>query len=284
MIKLTRKNMNEVVQNLVSYYLSSRYSNECFSSGDVRREMTANDELNAILDELNKVGVNIETEFSNILNSLKKGELYFVNNTNFVECDDDFEVKLKFKSFERYLSHKAEHLLVNDEPIIDIKPFRKALNIGDTRFSYEKWDNSKESFDYLLEYCSVFKSAEKIIKDICEGYGTHKNPLKVQAIHCIRDNYYNPKDNNSTNCSSYMLVLNNCYNTELHEDCNPKIFISMGGHYKDAQIIQHWNKVEHILPLEGCRTLGIRPISSSLNKNIESEIKMLKEYERQLSL
>lgn len=194
MIIINKNNFKRIVQLGLIYENAVQHNSECFSTSDVLREIEAKDNVDKILSLLVKAGVDIETELKDLT---KNTGINFFNGANFVKKEEDFSIKYKLSSFERFVSKHEADLIDEDEAIISKNNYYSNLEIDSTRFSYEAWDTSRESIEYLKDYCNVFKS---LFVSIEENFKTSSN-FKITEIHCIRDTVFN----DDVNLSQYVI-------------------------------------------------------------------------------
>lgn len=268
MIILNRENFKKMMDVALTYEESMYAGSYSVSSSDIKREITARNDVEKLLSHLTKKGVNIETE---LLELAKKYKMTLKNGEDFIEKNDDFEIKFKSHLFDRYLKREHPELLVEDEVIIENKEFCREMEIGDSRFSYELWDITDEAIEYLKSNCSVFASASEILDKAANYYSTG---CKIKDIQCIRDSSTNP----DINCSQYLVYLENSY-----EDYTEKItvLIKAGGFYNDA-ILLKGNRVVYILPLENSDKWSIREYNPNMNDIAKKHINMFTEHKNKM--
>lgn len=265
MIVLRRENFKEVM-SIVFNYVGEMNMGECtlISSSDTKREIMARNDLGKLLDILVEKGVNIEEELNELA---KEYGINLKNGDDFVQKDDEFEIKFKSHLFDKYLSKNYPELLIEDEVIIKNKEFCRDLDIGNSRFSYQLWDTTDKAIEYLKSNCSVFASASEILDKAANYYSRN---AKIKEIQCIRDSSIN-KD---TNCSEYLINLESKdeYNTN-----KTTLLIQCGGFYEDAILIKN-GCVEYILPLKNSDKWLVRPYNLYINDMANKRIDEFKKY------
>ena len=268
MVILNKENFKEMMDVALTYEESMCAGSYSVSSSDMRREITARNDVDKILSLLVQKGVNIEKE---LVELTKKYGMTLKNGEGFIEKNDNFEIKFKSHLFDRYLEHKHPELLVEDELIIENKEFCKDMDIGDSRFTYQLWDVTDEAIEHLKSNCSVFASATEVLDKAANYYSTG---CKIKDIQCIRDSSTNP----DVNCSEYIVYLESS-----DEDYKDKItvLISAGGLYKDAILIKG-NHVRYILPLENSDKWNIREYNPNMNDLATKYINMFAEHKNKI--
>lgn len=268
MIILNRENFKTMMDVALTYEESMHAGNYSVSSSDMKREITARNDVDKMLFLLVKKGVNIEKE---LIELAKKYGMTLENGEDFVEKNENFEIKFKSHLFDRYLERKHPELLLKDELIIENKEFCKDMDIGDSRFTYQLWDVTDEAIEYLKSNCSVFASASEILDKAANYYSTDS---KIKDIQCIRDGSTNP----NVNCSQYLVYLEN--SNEYHID-KTTVLIQAGGFDKDAILLNN-GRVEYILPLEKADKWSIRRYSPNMDDIAKKYINMFAEHKNKI--
>lgn len=268
MIILNRENFKKMMEIAFAYEHSMYAGSYSVSSSDMRREIAAKNDVDKLLSLLVKKGVNIETE---LLELAKKYKTTLRNGEDFIENNDDFEIKFKSHLFDRYLKREHPELLVEDEVIIENKEFCKDMDIGDSRFTYQLYDVTDEAIEYLKSNCSVFASASEILDKAANYYSTGS---KIKDIQCIRDSNTDP----DINCSQYLVYMEN--ENKYHID-KTTVLVQAGGFYKDAILLKDGH-VEYILPLENADKWSNRQYNPRMNDIAKQYIEIFTEHKSKM--
>lgn len=276
MVKINEKNILEVVKVLAEYEKAMDYCGECFSTSDIMRARNAEYEFNLVLSELVKNGVNIEKQLAPI----DGGKFNFTNGDGFVESkDSNFEIVLKLKQFESYIERiqkKYDWIIEDDKSYLVVKKEHYTeLSLGLPRWSFRKWNIDNASINVLTEESSVFRATTTImdrIKKDNKVCGEENITVCVKSVEEIRDNYAG-KD---VDCSIFVIALD--YPDSKNTANRVTLIVQMGGSYGDVIILNRFNEISRIVPLEGKSIFDTRTYSKFLQDNVTKTLKEFASY------
>lgn len=261
MIKITKSNMEGLLQECLEIYSKHNYSDECFSTHDAMLEKALNDDIDTILHAISKEGIDLKKHFGNLLKEYG------------MEMADLEKIENEPEDFETYVyCINMEHFLGPDWVSADKMPPRKTkyyteVDTGVERFKYQKWDTSKEAIDTLFKESIVANKFIDILNDVSTNYYNFSGEkLYISSLEVIRDifapSFLDNKDG-SSDCSSFLIELSHSIKDEY--DNKILFLVKAGGFYDDIIIAKEYYKdnyeIEHVVPLKDVNPLSIRDYS-----------------------
>lgn len=259
MIIINNDNFKQIVRLAFSNEESLRVNNENRTIADIRKQLTIMSNNEKILNLLVGENVDLGKELPDLRCELEEKNHYSKKSIR-NKKDTNFNIRLKMSSLEKYIKKHNPELIVEDEDIIYNYKFHKELDLDDNRFSYEMWQTSDKSIEYLSNYCHIFKSSFDVIKDF------YLEDSKIEEIHCLRDNWF-CKD---YNLSKYVIFIEN---TDKHRFA---VVVNHNG-IKDAIAFDR-EEIQLIIPLNGADKWRRREGDTNLNEKILKFIGKIESY------
>lgn len=278
MLRIEKVNFNQVIEAAVKAYKRSVYNENCFSTREIKREISASNELSRLCCRLEELNVDFETFIAPICRKydILVNEDYDVKSVRTKIFPSSLKLEINCKTLEYLFCEEDRHLIVEGyEPAINEKYFVQVQY--DARFAYQQWDMTDEAIKELKKV--------KKFNDVLKTTNSFILNKKLTKIGIMRDLFSNDK----IDCSSILLK---------YEDKDGELFIcgAIGGFYEDI-VIADKIRIIDVFPLnnkiEGymCRSLKREAevkttCSDYVSKNavikhskVLEFISMMKEYE-----
>lgn len=241
MIRINRRNFNDLVKGLIKASQLCRYNSECYSTSDIKREREANGQLNHLYDLLEEKYLDLFTlvkplcdEVGESWDDISYGPIYYKKYFKYIP--EDLEVIFEGDVLEMYLDESLKIYIEegNEAPVITNHYIQ--WRTSSSRFVYQKWNTDAESINQLINESQRMKNDYGLIRELYPS-------LKLKSFEMLRD------VQGVSDCSEAIII-------GLDEQDNEFIFlVSVGGFYKDLGIFKNKELLD-VLPLnkedKGC--------------------------------
>ena len=252
MLRITNDNFNEVFEAVAEAYKNSMYNDYCFSSGEVRREIEASNELDRLCKKLEELNVDFKTYMYPIFKKcgVPINENYD-SNIEAKEFPNSLNLEISCRTLEMLFCEKDKHFIVEGcEPATKSDYF---IQIQDNaRFAYQQWDITTDAIEELKK--------TKKIKNILEKSNPFTLNKKLVSIGVIRDLF----SDDEIDCSSILLK---------YEDKGEDLFIcgAIGGFYEDIAIANS-EKLIDVIPIYDISTnTHFRTLNKEVKVSVSNE-------------